>query len=360
MPARRNFFDAKILVIDDQEAQVRLVESILKGAGYTRVHSLTDPRLAMRHYSDIQPDLVMLDLNMPYLNGFQVMQQFAAIEGSDWIPVLVVSGEDEGEVLIRALQGGAQDFVAKPFDRTEILTRIRNMLEVRMLHNEVKDQNRLLEERVRERTVELRETQLDVVHRLGRCAEYRDDVTGNHIHRVSRFCERLGHASGMTPQEAEILRDASTMHDVGKVGIPDSILRKPGKLTPDEWEIMKSHTVIGAGMLAGGRSDLLQTAEKIAMFHHERWDGSGYPMGMRGTDIPMVGRITSVCDVFDALTSERSYKVAWTPEAARAEIERQSGTQFDPDVVKLFIGIWPDILRIREHYLDPATPRGFK
>ena len=346
------FKAAKILVVDDQEQYTRLMESILRSAGYLRVYSTNDSRAAATMYADIRPDLVVLDISMPHLDGFDVMKQLAVLERDAWLPVLVVSGEDESETLVRALKAGARDFLGKPFDKLEVLTRIRGMLEVRLLHNKVRDNNRELEQKVRERTAELRDTQFDVIRRLGRCAEYRDDATGNHIQRVSRLCERIGIASGMTPAVAEVLRDASAMHDIGKVGIPDAILRKPGKLTAEEWEVMKSHTVIGANLLAGGRSEVLALAEQIAISHHEKWDGSGYPMGIRGSDIPKAGRITAVCDVFDALTSARPYKEAWTVERARAEVEAQSGRHFDPEVVGLFVANWDDLEAIHAHYQE--------
>lgn len=346
------FQSAKILVVDDQEQYTRLMESILRSAGYLRVYTTNDSRAVATMYADIRPDLVVLDISMPHLDGFDVMKQLAVLERDAWLPVLVVSGEDESETLVRALKAGARDFLGKPFDKLEVLTRIRGMLEVRLLHNQVRDNNRELEQKVRERTAELRDTQFDVIRRLGRCAEYRDDATGNHIQRVSRLCERIGIASGMTPAAAEVLRDASAMHDIGKVGIPDAILRKPGKLTAEEWEVMKSHTVIGANLLAGGRSELLTLAEQIAISHHEKWDGSGYPMGLRGTDIPRAGRITAVCDVFDALTSARPYKEAWTVERARAEVEAQSGRHFDPEIVGLFVGHWDELEAIHAHYQE--------
>ena len=197
--------------------------------------------------------------------------------------------------------------------------------------------NEVLEARVRERTAELRETQLEVIGRLGAAVESRDQETGDHIERMSQMCHRLALAAGVDSREAELLRHASAMHDIGKIGIPDRILHKPGRLDPDEWEVMKTHTTIGARILAGSRAPLIQMAEQIALTHHERWDGSGYPEGLAGEDIPLVGRIASICDVFDALLSVRPYKGAWTVEAAVAEIARQAGRQFDPRLVPLFL-----------------------
>lgn len=219
--------------------------------------------------------------------------------------------------------------------------------ELRRLHQAVRHQNRFLEEKVRERTKELQDSRLEVIHRLGRAAEYRDNDTGLHTIRMSRYAAALGRAAGMTEAECELLLHASPLHDVGKIAIPDRILLKPGKLDPDEWEVMKTHAAIGAELLAGSRSELMQMAETIALTHHEKWDGSGYPRGLKGEEIPLVGRICALCDVFDALTSERPYKKAWSVPEAMAEIERGSGTHFDPRLVELFKQILPEIMEIR-------------
>ena len=205
--------------------------------------------------------------------------------------------------------------------------------------------NELLEQKVRERTRELRETQLEVIQRLGRAVEWRDEETGGHIDRMSRLCHRLGLAAGMSHDDAELLLRASVMHDVGKIGVPDSILRKPGPLDDDEWEVMKTHTTIGGRILSGSSSPLVRMAETIALTHHERWDGSGYPAGLAGEDIPLVGRICTVCDVFDALVSERPYKNAWSVDDALEEIGSQAGRQFDPRLAELFVELAPEFLR---------------
>jgi response regulator RpfG family c-di-GMP phosphodiesterase len=213
----------------------------------------------------------------------------------------------------------------------------------------------LLEQEVRRRTVELRETQLEVVRRLGHAAESRDRVTGEHIERIGRLCYELALESGMPVDEAELIRDASALHDLGKIGIPDAILRKPGEFTAEDRELMKTHTTIGSDILAGSGSQLIQVAELIARTHHERWDGTGYPAGMRGEEIPIEGRICSICDVFDALMSERPYKPAWTLEAALAEIKRQSGVAFDPRLVEHFLRLAPSLERERELRRDPLA-----
>ena len=205
--------------------------------------------------------------------------------------------------------------------------------------------NELLEDEIRVRTSELRATELEVIQRLGQAVESRDEETGDHIARISELCHRLAIAAGMDPEEAELLRHASAMHDVGKIAIPDSILRKPGPLSPEEWEIMKRHTTIGADLLAGSRSPLVQMGEVIARTHHERWDGSGYPAGLAGDEIPLVGRICAVCDVFDALISDRPYKHAWTLDETLREIARESGRHFDPRLAALLLNMGPELRR---------------
>jgi putative two-component system response regulator len=347
---------AKILVVDDLELNIKLLETLLAEAGYSQVFSTIDSRKVAEMYRDIRPDLVLLDLHMPYLNGFQVMEQLRALEQGSYIPVLVLTGLPDQATRLRALESGARDFLSKPFEHIEALTRIRNMIEVRLLHNSAREQNRILEEKVRERTQELRETQLEIIRRLGRAAEYRDNVTGMHVIRMSQYCARLAREIGWTAEECETLLYASPMHDIGKIGIPDRILLKEGKLNAEEWEIMKSHASIGAELLDGSSSPLMQMAMRIALTHHEKWDGTGYPRGLRGEDIPMVGRIVSLCDVFDALTSERPYKEAWPIEDVMDEILAQAGRHFDPSLVEVFNRILPDLLEIRNHYNDDAPP----
>lgn len=354
MVAQQRLFNARILIVDDQQPNVMLLERMLKDSGYVHVQTATDSREVARLYQEFQPDLLLLDLRMPFMDGFEVMEQLRRMNPDDYLPILMLTTDFKRENRLRALTLGARDFVGKPFDYVEVLSRIQNLLEVRLLHNEVRDQNRMLEEKVRERTRELRETQLEIVLRLARTTEYRDNDTGFHITRMSLYCHSLGCAAGMSEEECELLRHSSPMHDVGKVAIPDHILHKPGKLDPDEWEIMKTHAAIGANILSGSRSELLQMAEEIALTHHEKWDGTGYPNGLKGEEIPLVGRICGLCDVFDALTSERPYKKAWSVEEAVTEIQRGSGKHFDPRLVERFMQILPEIIEIKERYAESA------
>jgi response regulator RpfG family c-di-GMP phosphodiesterase len=205
--------------------------------------------------------------------------------------------------------------------------------------------NALLEEKVRERTRELHDTQLEVIQRLGQAVEWRDEETGDHVERMSALCYRLGRAAGLDEAESSVLKRAAALHDVGKIGVPDAILRKAGPLDPEEWKLMEQHTVIGAGILTGSRSPIVQMAEQIARTHHERWDGDGYPAGLRGEEIPLVGRICAICDVFDALTSSRPYKPSWTVDEALVEIRSLAGQHFDPALVDLFMNVARDGLQ---------------
>ncbi len=346
---------AKILVVDDEPVNVALLERLLRAEGYRHITATTDPREAVALYREQRSDIVLLDIRMPYMDGFQVMAALREQdEADDYVPVLVLTAQIDPETRMRALQEGARDFLNKPFDRWEVLTRIRNMLEVRLLHNRVRQQNRELEARVRERTRELHETRLEIIRRLGRAAEYRDNETGNHIIRMSQVSQRLAQAAGLPEAQCELILHAAPMHDIGKIGIPDRILLKPGKLEAEEWSLMQRHVEIGAEILSGHDSELMRMARRIALTHHERWDGKGYPRGLKGEEIPVEGRIVAIADVFDALTSERPYKRAWAVEEAVAEIQRGAGNHFDPHLVALFMEILPEVLQIREAYRDDA------
>ena len=346
---------ARILLVDDEEDNLVLLELLLRSAGYQQIHATPTPAEVAALHRAHDFDLILLDLNMPGHDGFQVMAELEALALNDFMPVLVLSALKDDEIRLRALSAGARDFVAKPFDRVEVLTRIRNMAEVHLLHRRLKEQNRDLDELVRERTQELLETQLEILRRLGRAAEFRDNETGLHVTRMSRYTHLLALASGMAPGAAEELLHAAAMHDLGKIGVPDQILFKPGKLDPEEWTLMRAHTTIGAELLSGHASPLLETARVVALTHHERWDGTGYPQGLAGEAIPLAGRIAAIADVFDALTSDRPYKQAWPFEQAVAEIRRSAGSHFDPMLVERFLAILPQVRAIHEEYAEPAS-----
>lgn len=351
----QDILSANILIVDDQIVNVRLLEKILKQAGYLHIYSTVDSRQVLTMYQEHDIDVLLLDIRMPHLDGFQVMQQLSTELVTDYLPILVLTAELTPETRSQALSGGAKDFLAKPFDRLEALQRIRNILEVRLLHKRVKEQNKRLEEKVKERTHQLEVSRHDVIQRLGLAAEYKDNETGNHVLRMSKFSQLLALEVGLTKQEAEVVLNAAPMHDVGKIGIPDRVLLKPGKLDAEEWEIMQSHVTIGAEILSGGGSRLMEMARSIALTHHEKWDGSGYPAGLSGKDIPLEGRICALCDVFDALTSERPYKKAWPIDKTMAFIREQSGQHFDPALVTAFESILDEVLVYRELHMDSLS-----
>ena len=330
---------ARILIIDDQPANTLLLEGILEEEDYQSYRSITDSRQALPVFLEYQPDLILLDLQMPHLDGFEVMKQLRPrIPLDTFFPILVLTADINPETKRQALTEGAIDFLTKPFDATEVILRIRNLLQTRALHLQLQNQNQLLDKRVRERTLELEETQLEILERLALAAEYRDDDTGDHTNRVGQMSAQIAKALHLPEAEVALIRHAAPLHDVGKIAIPDAILLKPGKLTLEEFEHMKTHTTLGAKMLSGGRFPLLQMAEEIALTHHEHWNGNGY-FGWIGEAIPVAGRIVAVADVFDALTHERPYKKAWSYAEALAEIHRQNGEQFDPHVVEAFLSV---------------------
>ena len=340
--------NAKILIVDDNILNVQILKKILTEAGFYQLSSTTDPMKAFGLYQELHPDLILLDFNMPLLNGLELMKLFSSADPSGYLPVLMITAEQDHSLRAKALQSGAKDFIKKPYDRQEVILRSRNLIEVRLIYNQIRTQNKSLEEDVRERTKELFKTRLEVVYRLSRVAEYRDKNTGDHIVRMSRYAELLARAMGLSPVQCELVLNTSPLHDIGKVAVPDAILLKPGKLDPEEYEIMKKHTTWGAEMLSGSSFVFLKMAETIALTHHENFDGSGYPRGLKGQDIPLVGRITKVADIFDALTSERPYKKAWGFEEAMAEIKKSSGSQFDPKFAEAFLGVQKDIHAIFE------------
>ena len=344
----REVLSARILIVDEDPQTVEILRAMLAKAGYRSVESTTEPRLAPAHYLRFRPDLTLFALAKPYQDGFAVMAQLQALAKGDYHPVVVMSASSERTMRLHALESGAKDFLAKPVDRLEAITRIHNLVEVRMLHTAALDQQRVLAETVALRTSELRvanaelhATRLDIILRLGRLAESHDSDAAGHIARVTHSSARLGSALGLDPETCERLFHASAMHDVGKIGISDRILRKKGRLDPAEMAIMRTHTSIGAQVLHGSGHDLMTMAEEIALTHHEKWDGSGYPNGLRGQDIPLVGRIVAVCDVFDALTSTRSYKEAWSQADAMDHIGKRSGSHFDLTVVRAFERVLP-------------------
>ncbi len=348
-----------ILVVDDMAANRELLQEHVQIMGHTPV--LAENGLsALAHLKKGLVDLILLDIMMPEMDGTQLLERLNKEPGLKEIPVIVLSAIDDMDSVVRCIDLGAMDYLTKPFNSEILAARIRAVLASKLLkEQEAEYQGKLetynlnLEATVQERTREILATQMDIIHRLGRAAEYRDNETGMHIKRMSLFCGGLAKQLGLRKREWDIIKDATPMHDVGKIGIPDKILLKPGPLDPDEWQIMKTHATIGAEILSGSQSDILNLAQTIALTHHEKWNGSGYPKGLKGEEIPQVGRMVAICDVFDALCSVRPYKKAWSMEDSFSHLKEQKGRHFDPEMVPLFLDMVPEILEIQDQYGDP-------
>ncbi|RYF47620.1 MAG: response regulator [Cytophagaceae bacterium] len=326
-----SFLNANILIVDDEPVNVLLLERILKKAGYSHIRSTTIPEQVLPLCAEEEPDLILLDLMMPNMSGFDVMEQLSSlIPEETFLPILILTADATAEAKRKALFSEATDYLHKPFDHTEVLLRIRNLLAIRKLHC-------TLEERVQERTSQLAQSQVEILERLAQAGEFRDDDTGRHTQRVAHTAALLAQALGLPAHHVRLISQAAPLHDVGKIAVSDLILLKPGTLTDEEFCIMKTHAAAGAALLADGQSEVVEMAEGIARSHHERWDGKGYPLQLKGEQIPLEGRILAVADVFDALTHERPYKKAWQITEAVAEIKSQSGQQFDPQVVEAFM-----------------------
>ena len=344
---------ARIFIVDDEPANLKLLSKMLSSRKYQHLEAIQDPRDVLDRYRVTRPDLILLDINMPHLDGYQVMAQLKALDDPLLPPIVILTAQHGRETLLKALAAGARDFIGKPFDMAELLMRVNNLLDAHLAHCMLHDQKGILEDMVRIRTEELNQTRLQVVRRLGRAAEYRDNETGYHILRMSGYSALLASHLGWSDAASDLMLNASPMHDIGKIGIPDAVLLKPGRLDADETAIIRTHPEIGANILAGDDSELLRLARTIALTHHEKWDGSGYPAGLRGLAIPQAGRIVAVADVFDALTSNRPYKKAWTVDEAVAYVIDNAGSHFDPEVVDCFRQHLPEILAIRDQHQEP-------
>ncbi|SDH99331.1 HD domain-containing phosphohydrolase [Propionivibrio dicarboxylicus] len=335
-----------ILVVDDVPENIATLVAIL-GDDY-RVTFATNGADALRAaQAQPQPSLILLDVMMPDMDGYDVCRRLKADLRTLNIPVIFLTAQDDVRNEEVGLRLGAVDYLHKPCHPAIVLQRVRIHL---ALHN----QNLALETRVQERTRELEETRVEIIRRLGRAGEYRDNETGMHVIRMSLYCNRLALAAKVPKAQADLLQLAAPMHDIGKIGIPDNILLKPGKLTDEERRVMQRHAEIGAEIIGVHDGDLLILARNIALTHHERWDGMGYPQGLAGEAIPFEGRIAAICDVYDALTSARPYKKAWSFDAAINHIVLESGKAFDPALVTLFVTMISECTEIRQRYCDPS------
>ncbi|WP_255604437.1 HD domain-containing phosphohydrolase [Oscillochloris sp. ZM17-4] len=322
-------------MVDDQEINLQLLKRILQHEGFTSVQSLSDPYQALSTYIEYQPDIILLDLMMPGLDGITIMQLLnQCIPEGVYLPILVLTADMSPETRRHALSLGAKDFLTKPFDPTEVVLRIQNLLETRRLYLQLQTQNHHLSQQVQRGLRDIDEAQTEVILRLSQAAEYRDEETGLHTQRVGRLSALIARSIGLDEEQVELIRRAAPLHDIGKIAIPDYILRKPGRLTAEELRRMQEHAAMGARMLEDSRFPLLQAAHEIALYHHERWDGAGYPQGIGGHDIPIMARIVAVADAFDALTHERPYKHAWSVDETLTELRACSGSRYDPQVIE--------------------------
>lgn len=334
------YSEARLLVIDDSPAMVMFLQGLLEKVGYTRVLSTTDSRDAVALFESVPPDLVILDLQMPHMDGFEVLRQFGErIPESQYLPVLVLTGDESPDSRRRALFRGAKDFLSKPFQPLELLLRMHNLLEARFLHLRLHERNSHVAAGARQWTRQFLDTQNDTIERLAQVVEFHDDETGRHTRRVGEWAGKIAACLGLSATDVELIRRAAPLHDVGKIGIPEAILLKPARLTPQEFDVVKLHTSIGARILAGSDSDYLAMAEQIALGHHERWDGTGYPQGLRKDDTPIYARIVAVADFFDALTHDRAYRPAVPSEDVLEMIDSGAGGHFDPAVVRAFLEV---------------------
>jgi putative two-component system response regulator len=341
------FPQARIVVIDDNHENVKLIARFLEWAGYVEVMIMTDSARALEHSLRTQPDLILLDLHMPKPTGYDILEALRE-EGSPltYTPILVFTADQTPETKARALNLGASDFLTKPGDAQEILLRVRNFLQLRHMHLSLQQNNDELVQRVEMRTKELSIARREALETLARVAEFRDDSTGQHTRRVGDLSASIATHLGQSEDFIETLRLVAPLHDVGKVSLPDSILLKPGVLTDEERSVMQRHTTVAESVFAGMKSPLMRIAKEIAVNHHERWDGRGYPNGLAGNVIPLAARIVAVADVYDALTNPRPYKESWTASKAVDEIKLKSGTHFDPAVVEAFLRSVEDTHRL--------------
>ena len=335
-----------VLMVDDNMTNLVLVKHLVTRMEGCEALAFIDPVAALRALESTEVDIVLVDYRMPEIDGVEFIRRMRAMPQHEHIPVVMVTTADEREVCIEALQAGATDFLTKPLEPIEFKVRMRNLLALRRAQRTLAERAARLDAEVAEKTRDLQDREREIVWRLSKATERRDTDTGDHIARMSRICGIVAEALGLPEADCRLIEIAAQMHDVGKVGIPDEILFKPGPLTPEERKVMETHATLGWNILEGSKSRLLQLAADIAVSHHERWDGAGYPRGLAGAEIPLAGRITALSDVFDALMSVRPYKPAWPLEKARALIAENTGKHFDPACVEAFFSRWTEIVAI--------------
>lgn len=337
-----------VLIVDDTPDNLDVLGSVLR-SDYKIRAALNGEKALKIACSEHKPDIILLDIMMPEMDGYEVCKRLKEDPLTSDIPVIFVTAKNEEDDETYGLSLGAVDYITKPIRPAIVQARVK-------AHLAVYDQSRFLENKIKERTVDLQETQLQIIRRLGRAAEFRDNETGLHVIRMSHYSRLIAEAMEVPDKWADLVFKAAPMHDVGKIGIPDSILLKPGKLDANEWEIMQKHPEFGANIIGDHQSELLKMAREIALGHHEKWDGSGYPLGLKGEDIPLSSRVVAIADVFDALTTARPYKDAWSVEDAVSLIDKETEHHFDPSLVPIFHEVLPEILDVKDLYAEGSVP----
>ena len=344
----------RVCVIDDNETNLLLLEQVvLKIDRNLTIESFLDPGVALARCAEHMPDLVLVDYMMPVIDGHEVVRRLRAQTAARDMPIVMVTAASERSVRRKALELGATDFIAKPIEPDEVKARLTNLLALRRSHLQLRDRNKWLADEVAIATKTVNDREEELIVRLSKAAEFRDPETGAHILRMAQYSRLIATQLGLDKEESDLLCRAAPMHDVGKLGIPDLILLKPGRLTPEEMNVMRCHARIGHTILKGSESRLIRLGAEIALTHHEKFDGSGYPEGLAGEAIPLVGRIVAVADVFDALTSARPYKAAWELEKACDYLLEGRGQHFDPRCVDAFIAVWEEVLLVHLQFADP-------
>jgi putative two-component system response regulator len=346
-----------VIVVDDTPINVTLISHLIGKLDDCVAIGFTEPQLGLNWCLEQVPDLVIVDYMMPELDGIEFVRRFRASPGREDIPVLMVTANDHIEVRHQALEAGANDFLTKPIDKAEFMARTRNMLSLRRGQRTLEDRAAWLAEEVKKATAEILARERETIVRLSKAADSRDPETGAHILRMAHFSRLIAAGMGLSDADQEMILEAAPMHDIGKVGIPDNILLKQGRLDVAEFAIMKQHSILGYNILNGSQSPMLQAAAQIALSHHEKYDGSGYPNGLKGEAIPLFARICAVGDVFDALTSERPYKKAWDDERAIALLRDGAGSHFDPACVDAFMADWDSVMAIRTLFKDDVLEK---
>jgi putative two-component system response regulator len=338
----------RILIIDDSPSMLAALSGAINAVGDCAFEAYLKPDEAIARTAESQFDLVLVDHTMPGMTGIEVVRKLRERSSYRLVPIIMITSEADRDIRLKAFDAGVTDFLGKPFDPTELRARVRNLLALRQAQVELSDRAAWLAREVEAATRHLVEREEEIIWRLARALEYRDGGTGGHVSRVATVCRLIAEALGFDAERCRAIYLASPLHDVGKIGIPDAILAKAGRLTDHEMAVMRQHVAIGVNILDNGKSELVRTAASIAASHHEKWDGSGYPAGLAGESIPVEGRIAAVADVFDALCSDRPYKPAWPIEKACAEIVAGSGRHFDPACVAAFQARWPEIMALMQ------------